>query len=235
MTVAPPVEEVIAAYSTPKGNTALMTRRSETSDHNSIYSCMTEDEYGLASLNLTGVALDIGAHLGGVTVGLALDNPELRVIAVEALSANARLLQENVERNGVSDRVTVLHAIAGKKSGKGTVRWNFDQDESGQHHRFIANAHLVNSEQGEFEEADIVTLADLGVMAGEPIVFAKIDCEGGEYDFLDTASVGIVQEVRGEYHQGWDRLVALLEATHDVQRVRGTDDFGGFHATRKAT
>lgn len=233
MTIALPVEEIIKGYRTPKGNAALMTCRADTSDHNSIFSCMDEDEYGLKELKLSGVALDIGAHLGGVSVGLALDNPNLRVIAVEALSANARLLQENVERNGVSDRVTVIHGIAGKKSGRGTVRWNFDQDESGQHHRFIANAHLVNSEQGEFEEADIVTLADLGVMAGEPIAFAKIDCEGGEYDFLDTGSVGIVAEYRGEFHAGFARIERMLEATHNVTMSSGTPDFGGFRAVRR--
>lgn len=220
------------AFRTPKGNAAQMDVRDGTSDHNTLFSCLTEDEYGLKELDLgEGVALDIGAHAGGVSVGLAVDNPRAKVIAVEALGANVGALRANVEANGVSDRVTVVHAIAGKTKGKGTVRWNFDQGESGQHHRFIANAHRM--EGGETEEADVVTLAQLVKMAGGSVAFAKVDCEGCEYDVLNSPAVKDVAEFRGEFHAGFDNLAHLLEPTHVVTMTSGTEAFGGFRAVRR--
>jgi hypothetical protein len=117
-------------FRTPRGRAASLYTRDETADHNNVYSCMTEDEYGLAGLTFADgdTALDIGAHIGGVSIGLALDNKNLHVVAVEALSANVEMLYRNIEANGVGDRVTVRHGAAerpGKKSA--TVRWNFEK------------------------------------------------------------------------------------------------------------
>lgn len=217
-------------YRTPKGNAAVMLWREGTSDHNSIFSCMTEDEYGLKDLTLEGTALDVGAHLGGVTISLAVDNPNLRVIAVEALSENVELLRRNVFANAVSDRVTVIHAIAGLpgKAGRtGTVRWNFDANESGQHHRYIANAHLM--EGGQSESADILSLDDVD---GD-IAFAKVDCEGCEYDFLRSKAIKNVREIRGEFHSGFERVYEMLNDTHVVTLTSGTEAFGGFRAVAR--
>jgi len=181
----------------------------------------------------SGVAIDIGAHIGGVSVALALDNPGARVIAVEALSANVELAQHNIERNGVAGRVTLLHAAASKKRGNAQVKWNFDGSEAGQHHRFIANAHGIPQKTNDVERVKTVTLADLGSLAGQEIAFAKVDCELCEYDFLDTASVGIVQEFRGEFHAGFDQITHLLGETHHVSLTSGTESFGAFSAVRK--
>lgn len=208
-----------------------MLWRTGTADWNNVYSCSTEDEYNLRSLDLgDGTAIDIGAHIGGVTVGLALDNPRARIIAVECLSANVDLLRENIERNGLTN-VTVLHAIASDKGGEqGTVRWNFDSDDAGQHHRFIANAQGFDKANAQVETVDTVSLADL---AGGEVAFIKIDCEGGEYAFLRGPALAHVAEIRGEYHMGFDALAEQLTDTHVVTLTSGTESFGGFRAVRR--
>ncbi len=161
-----------------------------------------------------------------MTVALALDNPDLHVIAVEALSANVELLERNVEANGLTN-VTIVHGAAEKPGKKSvSVRWGFDDNESGVHHRFIGNAQ-VGVTGGDVEKVDAWQLPD------SEIVFAKIDCEGCEYNVLASPNVKHIAEIRGEYHGGFDQLVALLAATHTVTQTSGIETFGGFRAVRK--
>jgi FkbM family methyltransferase len=221
-------------FRTPRGRAASLYTRDETADHNNVYSCMTEDEYGLAGLTFADgdTALDIGAHIGGVSIGLALDNKNLHVVAVEALSANVEMLYRNIEANGVGDRVTVRHGAAerpGKKSA--TVRWNFEKSESGQHHRFIANAHNVTTPtDGESEEVDALSL---DALIDGPVAFMKIDCEGCEYDVLRSSAVASVTEIRGEFHNGFEQVFEMLAPTHNVFLTSGTEAFGGFKAVHR--
>lgn len=189
-------------FHTPRGRSVTMNYRTDTNDWNTLNACMTEDEYRLAELDLTGTALDIGAHIGGVTISLALDNPDLRVVAVEAVPPNVDLLRENVERNGLSERVTVLHAAAGE--GKtATIRWAFEGNESADHHAFIGNAVMPESNLTvhRSEKVDVRTLASL-VREFGPFSFCKIDCEGCEYPFLTGKALADVALIRGEEHYG---------------------------------
>jgi tRNA G46 methylase TrmB len=170
---APSLEQ----FRTPRGRAASLYVREGTADHNNVYSCLNEDEYRLTDLDLgEGVALDIGAHIGGVTIALALDNPQAHIIAVEALGANVEVLRANVETNGVG--------------------WS---------------------------------LADLP----SDIAFAKIDCELCEYDVFTSPAVKRIAEIRGEFHAGYDRLAALLDATHVVTHTGGGDGTGSFKAVRR--
>jgi FkbM family methyltransferase len=187
-------------FRTPRGRSLSMAYREDTNDYNVLNACMTEDEYDLKGLNLTGIALDVGAHIGGVTIALALDNPELHVVALEAVPPNVELLRENVERQGLGDRVTILHGAAGK--GKtATVRWAFSGDAVGLHHAFIGNAVMpeANLNSSKTTTVDVWTVAAL-VKAHGPFTFAKVDCEGCEYPFLNgTCEIPLI---RGEEHDG---------------------------------
>lgn len=226
-------EPMVELFRTPKSGSAYMLVRPETADHNNLYSCLTEDEYGLRGISLgAGIALDVGAHIGGVTVGMAMDNPEARVIAVEALSANVELLAQNVERNHCRN-VTVMHAAAAAPGTKtATVQWDFDGSESGRHHRFIGNAQNIGAKGGSEEKVRAVSLGEIVAEHG-PIDFMKIDIEGGEYAFLDTPAVKDVDQIVGEHHDGIARIHAMLDATHDVTVTSGNDQFGGFRARRR--
>lgn len=208
-----------------------MAVRPGTSDHNTLTSCMSEDEYRLAEIDLgSGCALDVGAHVGGVAISLALDNPDARVIAVECLSANVAAIHENVRLNGVEEQVTVLHRAAsspGKAFAK--VEWDFAGTEAGAHHRFIGNAQNISRKGQQSEDVAAIDLAALIEMAGGTVAFCKSDAEGAEYDLFKASAKG-VGLIRGEFHAGFARLVALLP-THVVTRISGSDDFGAFEAT----
>jgi FkbM family methyltransferase len=188
-------------FRTPRGQTPTLSYREDTNDWNVLISCLNEDEYDLKELKLSGTALDIGAHIGGVTIALALDNPELKVIAVEAVPPNVELLRENVRLAGVEDRVTILHAAAGK--GKtATVRWAFEGNYVADHHAFIGNAVMPDTTTaGTSELLDVVTLTALAKEYG-PFSFAKVDCEGCEYDFLKGRGLLDIACIRGEEHYG---------------------------------
>jgi FkbM family methyltransferase len=222
---APEVRE----FANPSGRVAHMSLRPGTNDHNTIASCMTSDEYRLASLPSVGVAVDVGAYTGGVTVALAMLG--WRVIAVEALSENVVLLRENVERNVKEPgSVTILHSAAAKSGKKSAaVHWNFSGDESGQHHRFVGNAQWLGVTGGEMETVPTVTLAKLVEIAGGHIDFLKADCEGCEYGLFDSPALEDVTLIHGEYHSGAQRLQDLLSPTHDVT-IEGSEHFGAFTA-----
>lgn len=242
---------VRGGWKTPKGIWAIFSYRRDTSDWNTVQACTTEDEYGLAELDLEGVALDVGGHIGGVAVGLALDNPNLRVIAIEALPENAALLIANAEENGVADRVEVMVGAAGFTPGDQTMHFRYRGDESmtdeereGRlHHAFIGNISLFNGrgpddcpshEPHEHVTVPVVTLAELPRPS-----FIKIDCEGGEWEFLRGDLSGI-PNIRGEWHptNGHRQadLTALL-ADYDVTYSGGQEDpsvWMGFRAVRRA-
>jgi FkbM family methyltransferase len=235
-------------FYTPRGQAARCRYRTDTSDWNTLYSALNEDEYGLRPLTLTGLALDIGAHIGAVTLGLALDNPDLRVIAVEPVPDNARLLRENVVLNGLKDRVTVIEGAAGR--GEVTVWYGYRGSETAEHHAFIGNSSLAYDHGGENEHDEISywgwtlsALLDLGVdfayiaPDAASLALVKIDNEGGEYDFLADPAVSRCERIVGEWHNVRGHvqtdIASLLGATHVVTFSGPVGGPGGFLAVRR--
>lgn len=214
-------------FRTPRGRSVSMSYREDTNDYNTLRSCLDEDEYGLKNLTLSGHALDIGAYIGGVTVALAVDNPELHVVAVEAVPPNVDLLRENVERNGLSERVTILHAAAGK-GATATIRWAFAGNLTADHHAFVGNSTIQGPNvTHRSEQVPVRTLASLVDEFG-PFAFAKVDCEGCEYDFLQGPALSQVALIHGEEHYGTLKL-----PEHTVTYSPGTPP-RGFEAVRDA-
>jgi FkbM family methyltransferase len=67
------------------------------------------------------IFVDIGAHIGTHTVYALRTDRFVRAIAFEPEPGNARLLAMNVEANGLSQAVVVVHKAAGSKSASGTL------------------------------------------------------------------------------------------------------------------
>ena len=215
-------------WTTPRGHVAEMWYRRDTNDYNTIQSAIGEDEYGTAALTLTGHALDIGAHIGSVSILLALDNPDLHVTAVAAESPNVELLQRNIERNGLTDRIDVIEGAAGDGS-MATVQWAFAGDEVATHHAFIGNA-LMPVAMVAHEERHVRSLP-LDELVTGPIAFMKIDCECCEYPFLQGPALAKIERIAGEYHANPVPLYEALDPTHAVtleDRIPG-----GFQAVRR--
>jgi FkbM family methyltransferase len=230
---------VIEPFVTPNGRYVTMTLRDDTSDWNTLNACLAGDEYHLAGRALTGVAIDIGAHIGGATVALAMDNPGLRVIAVEAVPPNAELLRQNVARNGLADRVTVIEGAAGG-SDPVDVWYGYRGNETAEHHAFIGNSSLAYDHGGELahETAHYETpwsLAQLVELAGGHVDLIKIDCEGAEWTILDSNARASVDEVIGEWHGVRGHSQADMAALLNDYRVTFSGPVagpGGFVAVR---
>lgn len=217
-------------FRSPRGRQVTLAYREDTNDYNTLRSCLDEDEYRLRDLHLDGTALDVGAHIGGASVALLVDNPELRLVAVEAVPPNVELLRDNLASNGVADRATVLHAAAGR--GKtATIRWGFAGNESADHHAFIGNSLLPGPASHLSERVPVVTLARLASKFG-PFGFAKVDCEGCEFPFLYGKALAQVTRIRGEVHADPTPLMKALLATHDTTFPNTIP--GAFEAVRRA-
>lgn len=201
---------------TPGGHPAHFLCRIDTSDETIVRSVVGDDEYGLAGLQLDGYALDVGAHIGGVAISLALDHPELTVIAVEALPANLAVLLPNINLNGLYGRVIPLAgAAARERVGAIRVAYGFDGL-----HRYIGNLQQDGATETRWVRAASLTeiLDNRGI---QEAALLKIDCEGCEWDFLTDPAVSRVRLIVGEVHPGAsdDPFVAisgLLASTHEV-------------------
>lgn len=238
---------------TPRGKAATFHVRDGTNDGDvavalNVWFDIRSDEYRMTDRHLSGWAFDIGAHIGGWAIPTAMDNPDLRILAVEVVPESADLIEQNAKRNGVSDQVIVVRAAAASP-GTSEVRchWGYTADPSADvgyvaAHRFVAETWGARGEpesKVDLPGVSIDTLmADYGI---EEVSFVKIDCEGCEWQFLDTPAVAKVQTIVGEHHGGitgvedtHGRLTELLGATHDIAWWKDEPVIGLFEAVRRA-
>lgn len=230
--------KVIVRSTTPKGNQALFACREDTSDASLVGGISDEDEYRLTDLPvLSGWAVDVGAHIGIVSVILALDHPDLHVIAVEALPENATLIRENVQINGLSERITVVEAAAtDDETEKVDITygwsWSLNQPDA-----YMRDARFIGGMVPANDSS--ITLACPGIGLArlladiEDVALLKIDCEGCEWDVLRSPAIARVERILGEYHNGagFAGIVDLL-AGHEVMH-RGGTNIGHFEAVRR--
>ena len=221
----------------PKGRPASLRYRSGTSDLATIGSTWElwgklEDEYGLGALpELSGNAIDIGAHIGSITFALLADHPDLTVTAVEPLTDNCEVIEETARANGWTDRLTLLHG--GIAKGKTTdIAFNFAGDDYLANHRFIGGMVLGTTVAHQTETVPAYRLSDI---IGDGAPFLKVDCEGCEWALLDDPAVSKVERIVGEGHpKDWlKRVHKLLDATHDVEVISDRGGPGTFRAVRK--
>lgn len=239
------IQELTDTWTTPGGRQARFTYRfrPETTDWNSISSILTHDEYKVRGLTLSGWAVDVGAHVGSMAIALALDHPDLRVIAIEPLPDNVRLIEMNVELNGLDDRVTVLAGGAGAPRAKSQdVAWNWDDGPGGMNtgHRYIGGSYLALDNPTVAHEIVSVPSWSVGQLlrhvGAERFAFVKLDCEGCEAKLLTDPRIDRIDRMVGEYHPPYidaAGLHRLLDATHDVTIPDEKANLGAFRAVRR--
>lgn len=181
----------------PKGNRVSVWIREDTSDLSVLLSTfawspdgVAEDEYRLRDLDLHGWALDVGAHIGSVTLALLADHPDLRVIAVEPLPANVAMIERNVALNGWADRVSIRRAAVGADA----VDWDYP-GEPGSFER--TNRYIGHLQQLTPTALSVTPVERLDLSILPPLAFAKWDCEGCEWSGLADARAAVVV---GEWH-----------------------------------
>jgi FkbM family methyltransferase len=177
-----------------KGRDLEVYCREDTSDWNTVQAAVGEDEYGLAEIDMTGLLVfDVGAHIG--SVGLWCAARGARVVCVEPVPDNADLIERSAELNGLA--LSVERAVAGLE-GTAHIRYGFHQDATAEHHAFIGSTDPSVHDCLEVEVPSI-TLAWLCDLYGVPDIM-KIDCEGGEWAWIDEPAIQDVPLVVGEWH-----------------------------------
>jgi FkbM family methyltransferase len=216
---------------TPGGRIAYLAARVSTNDGAIAQGILQDDEYRLRSMYpIDGWLIDVGAHIGTVAIAAALDNPDLRVVAVEALPENAAIIVDNVARNNLTDRVFVEAAGATNDRRK-TVKVTYNARNEGDEVvpagyldqcRYVGN--IFQKHPGisidTVEVPGLSLSAILRKYAIDHVSVLKIDCEGCEWQFLRSKDIGRVEEIVGEYHDAftYEDLVAILERTHIVEQ-----------------
>jgi FkbM family methyltransferase len=218
---------------TAGGRPALFACRPDTNDSALVAGIIGGREYPFDRMQgLEGVAVDLGAHIGIVTVALALDNPLLRIIAVEALEENVAVLRQNVELNGLQDTVEVRCAAAGTDEPT-DIRYDYSHVEGEpdgyvMDNRYIGNIYARGDSKSRTVEGVSLTtlLADI-----DRVAFLKSDTEGAEWTYLKDPAMAKVEWAIGEWHgdPGLEGLRKLLPH-HKVTQLDENPTNGIFEA-----
>ena len=121
-----------------------------------------------------GVAVDVGAHIGYLTLELAREvGPAGTVYALEPDPAAAATLRANLRRNGLGARVVVVECAAGAAAGTGVL-----------HLAGGGEANTLAAFPGSRGRVE-VSVAPLDDVVGDaPVDVVKLDVEGSEVEAL---------------------------------------------------
>jgi FkbM family methyltransferase len=153
------------------------------------------DEYETPWLDWSRVAyvVDAGAHVGGFTLWASTRSP-CRILALEPNPGTRALLEANVRRQQLTDRVQVRPWALAASGGPRRLRPAEDS----------AATALVDRSAGGDVEVEAVTLADAIASSGFPrIDVVKMDIEGAEHEVfgaIKPETLGLVDFWIVEYH-----------------------------------
>ena len=143
-----------------------------------------DDDYRLQQIDFRpgDVVVDIGANIGIVALYLARKHPAVRIIAIEPVPTTFGHLQENINLNAVSN-ITALNCAV-TKDGR-DLRMIVNPGHSGG-----STGHLRDLKQpGHYNLT--VRSRTLDSVFDEYVPgrcrLLKIDCEGAEYEILESA------------------------------------------------
>jgi FkbM family methyltransferase len=156
------------------------------------------------------VVFDVGANVGIYTVLGCLAAPGLTVHAFEPVAENVELLERNLARHGIGERVTVVQAAVSDHAGQAIIHLG----QSGNH-------SLSNDQGGGERWIETITLDDYVRAGSLHPELIKIDVEGVEGAVLAGAEyvLSLRPTVFMEYtpaaHASTDELLVRLRSTFD--------------------
>lgn len=184
-----------------------------------------ELSYNLESIDFKDgdVILDIGAHVGVVSIYLALEYPTTRIYAFEPDKDNFKRLVSNLKRNGVTNVLAINSAVTNHTS---PAIYHPNPNNSGG--GFLGNNDRGGAsfnDNGASYRVESLTLADIFRQYDiDTVKLLKIDCEGSEYNILGDASpeiLGKIAHIRGEFHappndKAWPQTLIKKLTEYDI-------------------
>ena len=146
-----------------------------------------------------GVVVDIGGNVGSFAIYAATMSSDSKIIVLEPCPKFYETLCANVAENSFGSRIVCCQAAVGVEDS--TCRLVIESSDFA-----YPTTTSSNSEQEpDAVEVECVTLA--GILEKNGIDFIdllKVDCEGGEYDLIYSASeesLNRVRTIRMEFHE----------------------------------
>lgn len=160
---------------------------------------LTADAYGLRAIPFRpgDVVIDIGAHIGLVSIYLAKRFPFLRIAAYEPYPPNYLNCAENLSLNCIPN--VRLNTLAVTADGRDIVL-RCNPINSGGATALFALSCWSEAEPVPSTTLDHIFATELG---GGRCRLLKLDCEGMEYEILPHAcTLGRVDYLAAEFHEG---------------------------------
>ncbi len=147
------------------------------------------DTYGLKKFQNLKNIVDIGANIGIFSIHAATLFPQAKILAYEPCSQTFANLKKNVD----SFNVQVYPYAVGQQSGK--VHLSVEGDLTA---CYVAknSSNSLNSSQ----ICDMISFEEVVDQMGGTIELLKLDCEGSEYEIIQSPRFHCVQHVVGEFH-----------------------------------
>lgn len=218
-----------AEFINPKLHKRTFYYRADTNDENTIRSAFCEDEYKILKLGFEAndIVVDLGAHIGSVTLLLTTNRPDLKIFSYEPIKDNFELLEKNVREARYQGEINIFNEAVWFYDDD-TVKMYFgNNSESGKIHKFIGSQFMVHDfyDKRLFRKANATSLSK--AFEDNRITkckFMKIDVEGAEYGIFKAAPkevLEMIERIHGEYHNiDPDRIKyprrSLLEQTKGV-------------------
>jgi len=171
----------------------------------SVREVFEENVYGNINV-LNKDVVDIGANVGDSSIYFALKGAR-KVVGVEPLPSVYAQAIENVKLNHLEDKVFLINAALGSKSGKIKVPCNTST--------FTSVGFSTLKSNGECE-VPITPLSEVMKQVSEPYLL-KMDCEGCEFDVIlnDYEHVRMFDKLIIEHHAN----IAGIEYTKLVDKL----------------
>ena len=177
-----------------------------------------EQDYRLNEIKFEpgDVVLDVGAHVGVVSIWLLKQHPELTVYAFEPQVDNFERLQTNRDKNlGSQNLIAFCKAITG--DGREVILSGDGGSNSGGWS--IATSHGYDKNQHRISSLTLKQVIDRFNI--ERVKLLKIDCEGAEYEIFNTLPAEYLDRIEyivGEFHDPGNGVgVALAEKLEQLK------------------
>ena len=160
------------------------------------------------------IMIDIGAHVGMVSILYGKLYPQLKIYAFEPDPRNYKMMLMNIKLNNVKNITPFNMAVSG--DGR-ELKMCIDPELSA----VGTQTSITSGNKKEFYTVQSTTIKDIFEKYNiDTCKFLKIDCEGSEYEILLNTPTEILQKIEflgGEFHTN-DYIKAQGYSPHELEK-----------------